>query len=78
MELIFTNHDLLTDIMPFANGGYYNYDHLLYKTSLTTGLHHLKVPEKINNVWYTLNGHYFTTRPVAKGIYIHQGKIITH
>jgi hypothetical protein len=78
VELIFTNHDLLTDIMPFVNGGYYNYDHLLYKTSLTTGLHHLKVPEKINNAWYTLNGHYFTTRPVAKGIYIHQGKIITH
>ncbi len=74
VELIFTNHDLLTDIMPFANGGYYNYDHLLYKTDLATGLHHRKVPENCNNGWYTLNGHYYTTRPAAKGIYIHQGK----
>lgn len=29
-ELIFTNHDLLTDILPFSQGGYYNNDHLLY------------------------------------------------
>ena len=36
MELIFTNHDLLTDIMTFANGGYYNYDCLLYKTGEDT------------------------------------------
>ena len=77
VELVFTNHDLLTGIMPFANGGYYNYDHLLYKTDLATGLHHLKVPEKINNAWYTLNGHHFTPRPAVKGIYIHQGKIFT-
>jgi len=31
VEIIFTNHDLLTGVMPFANGGYYNYGRLLYK-----------------------------------------------
>ena len=35
MEIIFTNHDLLTGVMPFANGGYYNYGRLLYKAGQT-------------------------------------------
>ena len=36
IELIFTNHDLLTDILPFTCGGYYNYDRLLYLTESPT------------------------------------------
>ena len=79
VELIFTNHDCLTHAMPFANNGYYNYDHLIYKAGQTS-------PTSINNTvnsharqtdtyWYTLDGKLIPTRPMKKGVYIHQGKI---
>lgn len=37
-EIIFTNHDLLTFVMPFVNSGYYRYDQLVYNASQTTGI----------------------------------------
>ena len=38
VEIIFTNHDLQTDIMSFDNGGYYNYASHLYNAGQTTGI----------------------------------------
>ena len=79
VELIFTNHDLLTQIMPFANDGYYNYDHLIYKAGQTspTGISSLanSQTEHTNTYWYTLDGKLIPTRPSKKGVYIHQGII---
>ena len=76
VELIFTNHDLLTDIMPFANGGYYNYDRLLYKAGQTEIV---SIKELTDNgsdtaTWCTLDGRRLTSRPTANGIYIRNGK----
>ncbi len=76
LELIFTNHDLLTDIMPFDNGGYYNYDRLLYKAEQTTDIKNLKVsnnPKDAHAVWYALNGSRLSQRPTTKGLYINKG-----
>ncbi|MCR5068606.1 MAG: hypothetical protein K6A78_02180 [Prevotella sp.] len=44
VEIIFTNRDMLTSVMPFSNGSYYNYDHLIYKAGLTesTGIQFTK------------------------------------
>ena len=55
-EIIFTNHDLLTQIMPFANGGYYNYDRLIYKAGQTapTGVKTIKEP--LRHKYYAENG----------------------
>lgn len=79
VELIFTNHDLLPQAMPFANSGYYNYDHLIYKASQTSPAS-ISSPansqtEHNNTYWYTLDGKLLPTRPSKKGVYIHQGKI---
>ncbi len=37
-EIVFTNHDLLTFVMPFVNSGYYKYDQMVYNASQTTGI----------------------------------------
>ena len=80
VEIIFTNHDLQTSIMPFANNGYYNYERLVYKANQT-------VPAGINRTvnsqiehdscWYSITGRRYASRPSKKGIYIYQGKIRT-
>ena len=76
VELIFTNHDLLTDIMPFVNGGYYNYDRLLYKADQTesTGIKSIDdLPKNGSMIWYDLHGRQLTQSPTAKGMYIQNG-----
>ena len=74
VEIIFTNGDLLTCIMPFANGGYYNYDELLYKAGQTTGIKVVRYDDASDDCYYDLQGHRFTRKPSTKGIYLHQGK----
>lgn len=86
VELIFTNHDLLTDIMAFANGGYYNYDSLLYKTGEDTQTG-IRLAESADNadawfsdqrsecgVAFTLDGRLLEGRPTKKGLYIYNRK----
>jgi hypothetical protein len=75
-QIVFTNHDLLTDIMPFANGGYYNYDRLLYKAGQTTptGLAVLTTTDAGSCHYYDLQGRRLTRKPAARGIYIKDGK----
>ena len=88
VELIFTNHDLLTDIMAFANGGYYNYDRLLYKTGEDTQTG-IRLAESADNadawfsdqrsecgVAFTLDGRLLEGRPTKKGLYIYNRKKI--
>ena len=79
VELIFTNHDLLTRAMPFANSGYYNYDHLIYEagqTSPSSISSLINSQTELNNTyWYTLDGKRLPARPTKKGLYIYQGKI---
>ena len=87
VEIIFTNHDLLTDIMPFDNGGYYNYASQLYNAGLTTGIsiHNSELTSSnyrfiMHNdaeVWYDLFGRKLAGKPTQKGIYINNGKKIT-
>ena len=86
VELVFTNHDLVTDIMPFANGGYYNYDRLLYKADDVTGIvdiehgtwniEHgtLNMEHSAGALWYSLDGRKASAQPTQKGLYIHGGK----
>ena len=75
VEIIFTNHDLLTDIMSFDNGGYYNYASHLYNAGLTTGIKTMEdVRGKMSEVWYDLYGRKFNGKPTQKGIYINKGK----
>ena len=78
-EIIFTNHDLLTQIMPFANGGYYNYDHLMYKAGQTTptGIHEVsgfQIQDAGDDAWYDLQGRRIEGVPTQKGIYVRNGK----
>ena len=88
VELIFTNHDLLTGIMAFANGGYYNYDRLLYKAGEDTQTG-IRLAESADNadawfsdqrsecgVAFTLDGRLFEGRPTKKGLYIYNRKKI--
>ena len=85
VEIIFTNEDLLTDIMPFANGGYYNYDRLLYKAGAgdTTGtLSTTNLTNYTNSdAWYSVDGVRFggvgagpVPARLRKGLYIHGGR----
>jgi hypothetical protein len=82
-QLVFTNHDLLTDILPFANSGYYRYDQLLYKANQTipssiarpdiySPSHGDKDPDATSaDGWFTLDGRRLANRPTTNGIYIH-------
>ena len=85
VEIIFTNHDLLTDIMPFVNGGYYNYAGLLYNAGQTTGIVEAKAVNgewsmvngqcsMSNDAWYTIDGRKLVGKPTQKGVYINRGK----
>ena len=82
-ELIFTNHDLLTDIMPFAQGGYYNYDALLYKTEQTAGIESFQSQKadgkSSNSEWYDLSGRRLSNHPSANrhAIYVKKGLLST-
>ena len=60
--------------MPFANGGYYNYDDLLYKAGQTTGINEVMFEDAIDDCYYDFQGHRFSRKPITKGIYLHQGK----
>ena len=75
VELIFTNHDLLTDIMPFANGGYYNYNRLIYKAGegTQTMIGHTDITDNAA-AWYCLDGRKLEGKPTKKGLYIYKGK----
>ena len=75
VELIFTNHDLLTDIMPFANGGYYNYGALLYKAGQTTpvSIPSIRANQTAEGSIYNLQG-LPVKAPATKNIYIVGGK----
>ena len=78
VEIIFTNHDLLTDIMPFANGGYYNYGALLYKADQTTpvSIPSVHANEATEGSIYNLQG-LPVKAPATNGIYIVGGKKVT-
>ena len=79
VEVIFTNHDLLTDIMPFVNSGYYKYDRLLYKAEQSEAVSIKDSIKEIENeagTWYTLDGRRLMRRPATKGIYIRGSKKI--
>lgn len=79
-EIIFTNHDLLTFVMPFVNSGYYKYDQLLYNASQTIPAGIKDVPTfngqrsmANENNWYDLQGRRIS-QPTQKGLYIVNGK----
>ena len=72
VEIIFTNHDLLTGIMPFDNGGYYNYGTHLYNAGQTTGIIEVK-SEKRDDAWYDMQGRKLSNEPTRAGIYIKNG-----
>ena len=86
VELIFTNHDLLTDILPFANGGYYRYDKLVYKAGQTVPTSiarpDIESPSRsddgpdatLADGWFTLDGRRLAHRPTTNGVYIHAHK----
>ncbi|MBP5713459.1 MAG: glycoside hydrolase family 127 protein [Prevotella sp.] len=86
VEIIFTNHDLLTDIMPFDNGGYYNYASHLYNASQTTGIVEVEAingqSSMFNGQWsmfndarFMIDGRRLAGKPTQKGgVYIHKGK----
>lgn len=80
VEIIFTNHDLLTGIMPFDNGGYYNYASQLYNAGQTTGVFMIgNGQSSIDNDacaagWFDLLGRKLAGRPTQKGVYINKGK----
>jgi hypothetical protein len=78
VEIIFTNHDLLTGIMPFANGGYYNYASLLYNAGQTTEIVSMEdgrwKMEDVNDAWYTIDGRKPQGKPTQKGVYINRNK----
>ena len=62
--------------MPFVNGGYYNYDRLLYQVGLTTKVNLTHTPSSYgegNESWYNPDGR-LMYRPTSKGIYIKEGK----
>ncbi len=76
-EIIFTNHDLLTPIIPFVHGGYYNYERLKYKAGQTspTGVKTLKADDTVaDDYYYDLQGRRYTQKAALKGVYIKNGK----
>ena len=77
--IIFTNNDLLTDILPFENGGYYLHDGLHYLAGQTTptAIKVLRDSQENRDAWFDLQGRRLTSRPVKKGVYIHGSKKTT-
>lgn len=77
VDIIFTNHDLLTGIMSFDNGGYYNYACHLYNAGQTTGvsIHNAEcIMHYEAGVWCDLQGRKLAGKPTQKGVYINNGK----
>ena len=75
VEIIFTNHDLLTGIMSFDNGGYYNYTNHLYNAGQTTGIQAVDSWHgTMDSGWYDLSGRKLLGKPGTKGVYIHNGE----
>ena len=76
VELVFTNHDLLTTIMPFANGGYYRYDRLVYLADQTvpTSIAKSAAGKAFTADWFTLDGRRLYGQPTQKGVYINNGR----
>ena len=72
-KIIFTNNDLLTDILPFMNGGYYNHDGLLYLADYTTSVNGISTFADNHNSWYDLQGRRLKSQPTVNGVYIHGG-----
>ena len=74
-EIIFTNHDLLTQIMPFANGGNYNYERLMYKAGQTTPTSvKTQKADHSGDSYYDLQGRRINGKPTQHGVYIKNGK----
>ena len=77
VELIFTNHDLLTTIMPFTNNGYYIYNRMLYIAGHTTGIDRTESEHdesQASTLRYDISGRRLPGSAHPAGIYIHQGK----
>jgi hypothetical protein len=76
-EIVFTNHDLLTFVMPFVNSGYYKYDQMVYNASQTTGIVSMsdgrRKTDDADNAWYNLQGQ--RVDKSQKGLVIYQGRM---
>ena len=61
--------------MPFANGGYYNYERLMYKAGQTTptSVKTLKADHS-GDSYYDLQGRRINGKPTQRGVYIKNGK----
>ena len=69
IDIIFTNHDLLTGIMSFDNGGYYNYACHLYNAGQTTGvsIHNAEcIMHNEAGVWCDLQGRKLACKPTQR------------
>ena len=78
VEMSFTNHDLLTGVMDFVNGGYYNYDHLIYKAGQTipTSIAERSGRTELMGGCYDLQGRPIgdaLSRNLRSGVYINAG-----
>ena len=75
VELIFTNHDLLTEAMPFLNGGYYDYLGPFFIADATTAIREVNPSPTLrpaNGAIYNLSGQRISA--LKKGVYIVEGK----
>ena len=72
-EIIFTNHDLLTCVMPFVNGGYYKYDQMVYNASLTTGIRGINSVDDCHHDSRCYNLHGQQVDKSYKGLIIYKG-----
>ena len=79
VELIFTNRDMLTFVMPFEQGGYYNFRELRYKTELPTGIVAPSAEQNVgNSTVFDLQGRIRTQQLPSslRSVYIKNGKIL--
>ena len=62
--------------MPFNNGGYYNYDHMLYLAGQTTptGINDIVDSDSSAGAIFDLQGRKVTDGPKRKGVYIYNKK----
>ena len=77
VEIIFTNNDMLTESLPFENGGYYVFNRLLYKAgSETTSVRTVKEQNSHTGVWFDSQGRIVNNTLMKKGLYIISGEKI--
>ena len=77
--MIFTNRDMLTLVMPFEQGGYYNFRELRYKTELPTGIVAPSAEQNNgNSAVFDLQGRDRTQQSASSlhSVYIKNGKIL--